>query len=138
MAPIYYYVDDPEILEIYELSQRLLFQAHLCDGIRLNKATEAVDDEGKGHLQTRVVNQLGEDRAVLVHLDQLTTAQVSLTESMGSIIVEDKHMPSVVEPTESGEAVVREHRTQLALPIELTDLSKRVAELELETDALAA
>ena len=117
-----YYDSDDGSYQVDELSQRLLVYIYLHSGMRSEDVVEPIGAEDEHIVHSRVENQLGPNAAGLLRIE--TDVQMKLSErnaEMNYLVLTDK-----------GEKFVEEHRSELSMPVEIAELAKRVAELQIE------
>jgi hypothetical protein len=118
-----YYDSDGESYQVDEISQRLLVYIYLHSGRRFEDVVEPIGAENEHIVYTRVENQLGQNAAGLL---TIKTTDEQMTLSGENIETE------YVALTDKGEEFVEEYRADLSMPVEIAELAKRVAELQIE------
>lgn len=127
MPSIYYEKSDGEVYQIDEVSQRLLVYVYLHGDVRLEDVVDPIGADNEHEVQSLVQSQLGESAAQLVDTEQAT--QQTLGDRP------DKALLSLVL-TEAGEEFVEKHRADLSMPVEIAELAKRVAALQVENNII--
>lgn len=123
MPFIYYERSDGEVYQVDEVSQRLLVYVYLHRKAEPEDVVKPVGATSKHAVHSRIESQLGGNAARLINLE--STTQQTLGDSPGNVI------RSFVL-TETGQEFVEEHRADLSMPVEIAELAKRVAALQIE------
>ncbi|WP_433629616.1 hypothetical protein [Halomicrococcus sp. NG-SE-24] len=123
MPPIYYERSEGEVYQIDELSQRLLVYVYLHGKAEPEDVVEPVGATNEHAVHSRIKSQLGGNAARLIDTER--TTQQTLGDRSDNVIL------SFVL-TESGEDFVEKHRADLSMPVEIAELAKRVAALQIE------
>lgn len=118
MTDIYYETDRGETLHIDEISQRLLVYLLLHGKTKLGDAVDPVGVEEKSELKRRVQESLGPEGAEFVVEGK--SAQTTL---------DGQSSFRYYRLTEKGREFVYDHRERLAIPTDLAELAKDVANL---------
>ena len=123
MVSIYYESSDGETYQIDEVSQRLLVYIYLHSKARSEDVIDPVGAENEHVVHARVESKLGPSAAGLLVTE--TSSQMKLdgmrSTDINSFVLTDK-----------GEEFVKKHRSDLSMPVEVAELAKRVAELQIE------
>lgn len=117
-----YYDSGSGSYQIDEISQRLIVYIYLHSGVRSDAVAEPIGAEDEHIVYSRVENQLGPDAADLLKIE--TRSHMTLS---GETMEVDFFVL-----TDKGEKFVEEHRSNLSMPVEIAELAKRVAELQVE------
>jgi hypothetical protein len=121
MTDIYYETDEGETLHIDEVSQRLLVYLLLHGKTNLDDAVGPVGVEEKSDLERRVQEPLGPEAAELV-----------VEEESSQTTFGDQPAIRYHRLTEKGREFVYDHRERLAMPADLAELAREVADLRVE------
>jgi hypothetical protein len=122
MPSIYYERSDGEVYQVDEVSQRILVYAYIHGQAGSESVVDPAGVENEHQVHSRVDSQLGPSAAGLV--DTETSTQMTLGNNPGEVF------HSFVL-TETGESFVKEHRADLSMPMEIAELAKRVAALQI-------
>lgn len=123
MASIYYERTDSEVYQIDEVSQRLLVYVYLHGEAEPEDVVDPSGAKDEHAVDSRIKSQLGGTAAGLI--DTKSTTQKTLGDRPDNII------HSLVL-TETGQEFVEKHRADLSMPVEIAELAKRVAALQIE------
>lgn len=123
MASIYYETSDGNVYQIDEISQRLLIYVSLHGESELEDVVEPIGATNEHTVQDRIQSQLGQNASKLLHTE--STTQQTLGDRPNNII------RSVVL-TGTGQEFVEGHGEDLSMPVEIAELAKRVAALQIE------
>lgn len=127
MPSIYYERRDGEVYQIDDVSQRLLVYVYLHDSVSPEDVADPIGADNKHEVQSRVQSQLGGRAAQLIDTEQAT--QQTFGDRPDNVLL------SLVL-TETGKEFVEKHRSDLSMPVEIAELAKRVAELQVESNII--
>jgi hypothetical protein len=122
MPPIYYEQSDGEVYQIDEVSQRILVYIYLHGQADPESVVDPAGVENEHQVHSRVDSQLGPSAAGFVYTEAST--QMTLENNPGEVLY-------VFVLTETGESFVKEHRADLSMPMEIAELAKQVAALQI-------
>jgi len=122
MASIYYETSDGEVYQIDRNSQRIVVYVYLHRQTRIQDVVDPANAENEDLVHSRVKNQLGSSAAGLINTT--TSNQMTLDGETSDT--------TYLELTQKGKRFAEKHRDELSMPVEVAELAKRVAELQIE------
>ena len=123
MPPIYYETKNGDVHQIDDVSQRALVYVYLHGSATPEDLVEPAGAENGSAVHARITNQLGGSSAGLV--DTETSTQKTLGDRADQVI------HSIIL-TETGEEFIHNHRAEMSMPVDLAELAKKVAELQID------
>lgn len=126
MSSIFYEARHGEVNEIDEISQRILVYTYLHGKSSPAKLLGPVGAPNKYAIQTRIEDQLGADAAGLVETRTSTQQTFNDTTNNPNTVLHS------VVLTDVGESFIEKHRTELSMPVDIAELAKRVAALQID------
>ncbi|MFC7142724.1 hypothetical protein ACFQMA_23175 [Halosimplex aquaticum] len=123
MASIFYEAQHGEVYQIDEVSQHLLVYVYLHGEAKLEDVVESIGAQNEHAVHSRIESQLGGSAAQLIDTER--GMQQTFGERPDYII----HSSAL---TETGAKFVEKHRNELSMPVEIAELAKRVAALQIE------
>lgn len=123
MPSIYFERSDGEVYQVDEISQRLLVYVYLHGGAKSANVVDPIGALNEHSVHSRIESQLGEDAARLIRIRSET--QQTFGDGPNNII-------QSLELTKSGKEFVEKHRGDLSMPVDIAELAKRVARLQIE------
>jgi len=127
MPSIYYEKGDGGVYQIDETSQRLLVYVYLHGSVGPEDAVDPIGADNENEVQSLVQTQLGGSAAQLIDTEQAT--QQTLGDQPDNVLL------SLVL-TDAGEEFVEKYRSDLSMPVEIAELAKRVAALQVESNII--
>jgi hypothetical protein len=121
MTDIYYETDEGETLHIDEVSQRLLVYLLIHGRTNLDDAVDPVGAKGKSDLKRRFQEPLGPESVEFV-----------VGEKSSQTTLGDQPAIRYRQLIERGKEFVYDHRERLAMPADLTELAREVADLRVQ------
>ena len=123
MTSIYYEKSNQEVYQIDEVSQRLLVYVYLHGMSGVNEVAEPIGAANEHTVQNRIQSQLGDNAAELLH------TKVDVQKTLGN---QPDNNINLLVLTKSGEEFVKRHRADLSMPVEVAELAKRVAKIQVD------